>query len=671
MAITWAAVAQTEATALRELTVTSGRPLREIGIQRTAFDSLALKENIAQSMADVLTYNSSVFVKSHGRATMSTVAFRGTSAGHTQVSWNGLNINNPMLGTTDFSTIPAFFIDRASLLHGTSSVAESGGGLGGLVSLSTVPDAPQGVGLQYIQGIGSFSTFDEFLRLTYRNGRWTSSTRVAYSSSPNDYPYTNHDKKENIYDENHEIVGQYYPRERNRSGAFHDLHVMQEAYYDTGGGQRAGVAVWYAGSRRQLPLLTTDYADETRFDNSSSDRTLRAVASYDRFAETWNINLKAGYTHTSMAYDYSREVADGRWTTMTRSRSNVNTYFGRADAAWRPTRRWLVTASVRATQHLVRSQDKNVVAVDGGHAIVGYDKGRFEVGTSASVRWQPTDPLGISLVLRHELAGDRTAPLIPALLADYRLIDTHVSSMPLLISVKASGSRNYRFPAINDLYFLPGGNPSLRNESGLSYDCGADVTLSRAGRWAVDAGIEWFDSYIDNWILWLPTSKGYFSPRNVHSVHAYGIEARAHAAVSPARHWSADVNASLSWTPSVNRGPATGPDDNSVGCQLPYVPRVSASAVARLQWLRWAFIYKWVHYSERYTMSSNDSGIAGQLIPYYMNNVSLERSISLRPVDVNLKLAVNNLFNEDYVSVLSHPMPGINFEFFISLTPHF
>ena len=105
-----------------EVTVIGHRPMKEIGVQKTKFDSLALKENIALSMADILTFNSSVFVKSYGRATLSTVAFRGTSPSHTQVTWNGMRINNPMLGMTDFSTIPSYFIDNASLLHGTSSV---------------------------------------------------------------------------------------------------------------------------------------------------------------------------------------------------------------------------------------------------------------------------------------------------------------------------------------------------------------------------------------------------------------------------------------------------------------------------------------------------------------------------------------------------------------------
>ena len=130
---------------LREVVVSARRPLKETGIMKTSFDSTALKENIALSIADVLSYNSSVFVKSYGRATLSTVAFRGTSASHTQVTWNGMPIVNPMLGMTDFSTIPSYFIDRASMLHGSSSLSESSGGLGGLVRLATAPAAPDGL----------------------------------------------------------------------------------------------------------------------------------------------------------------------------------------------------------------------------------------------------------------------------------------------------------------------------------------------------------------------------------------------------------------------------------------------------------------------------------------------------------------------------------------------
>ena len=248
---------------LGNVTVTASRPMKEIGVQKTSFDSTQLKESIAQSMADILAFNSSVYVKSYGRAALSTVAFRGTSPSHTQVTWNGMRINNPMLGMTDFSTIPAFFVDRASLLHGSSSVNEAGGGLGGLVRLGTAPDMPEGFGAQYVQGIGSFRTFDEFARFTYCNDRWASSTRVVYSSSPNDFKYVNHDKKLNIYDDEHNIIGQYFPTERNRSGAYKDLHLLQEVYYNNQRGDRLGFNAWFINSNRELPMLTTDYADDT------------------------------------------------------------------------------------------------------------------------------------------------------------------------------------------------------------------------------------------------------------------------------------------------------------------------------------------------------------------------------------------------------------------------
>ena len=125
--------------ALPEVVTSAARPMSDIGLQRTKVDSLALKENVALSMADVLAYNSSLYVKNYGRATLSTVAFRGTSPSHTTVTWNGMDINSPMSGMTDFSMIPSFFIDNASLLHGTSSVTDGAGGLGGSVRLSTEP----------------------------------------------------------------------------------------------------------------------------------------------------------------------------------------------------------------------------------------------------------------------------------------------------------------------------------------------------------------------------------------------------------------------------------------------------------------------------------------------------------------------------------------------------
>ena len=652
---------------LREVVVTAKRPMKEIGVQKTTFDSLALKENIALSMADILTFNSSVFVKSYGRATLSTVAFRGTSPSHTQVTWNGMRINNPMLGMTDFSTIPSYFIDQASLLHGTSSVNETGGGLGGLVKLGTTPGVAPGLNMQYVQGIGSFSTFDEFARITYGNDKWSSSTRLVYSSSPNDYKYVNHDKKNNIYDDDHNIIGQYHPTERNRSGAFKDFHLLQEVYYNTLHGDRFGLNAWYINSDRELPMLTTDYGSERDFENRQREQTLRTVLSWEHSREKWRTAVRGGYIHSWVAYDYRREITESNWASMTRSRSRVNTFYGQAEGEYSPSKQWYFNANISAHQHFVRSEDKNVILQDGNKAIVGYDKGRIELSGSASAKWQPSDRLGMSLVLREDMYGDQWAPIVPAFFID------GVLSRTGNVTLKASVSRNYRFPTLNDLYFLPGGNPDLKNEHGFSYDAGLsfDFGGKKPFPFAFGGSVSWFDSYIEDWIIWLPTTKGFFSPRNVKKVHAYGVEAKLDMAFEPFKDWIVDFNGSYSWTPSVNDGEKMSPADQSVGKQLPYVPRHSASFTGRLSWKTWSFLYKWAYYSERFTMSSNDYTLTGHLPEYFMSNISLEKGLNFKPVDVQLKLAVNNLFNEDYLSVLSRPMPGINFEFFVGITPKF
>lgn len=648
--------------AIREVPVWGQRPMKSIGVQETKFDSVVLKENIALSIADVLTFNSSIFVKQYGRATLSTVSFRGTGPSHTQVTWNGMRINNPMLGMTDFSMIPSYFIDDASLLHGTSSVNEAGGGLGGLVKLSTAPAAADGFGLQYIQGIGMYRTFDEFLRLTWGDERWQVSTRAVYQSSANDYKYRNRDKKINVYDDDMNIIGSYYPVERNKSGAFDDVHVLQEVYYNTGRGDRFGLNAWYINSNRELPLLTTDYADDMQVENRQREHTLRSVLSWDHYRNDWKIAAKAGYIHTWMAYDYRRDPGNGVMTSMTRSRSNVDTFYGQAEGEYSAGDKWLFTANVSLHQHFVKSTDKNIILQEGGKGIVGYDKGRIELDGSVSAKWRPTERLGLSAVLREQMYGTKWAT-IPAFFADYLL------SKRGHVVAKASVSRNYRFPTLNDLYFLPGGNPGLKNESGFQYEAGLSFAVGKEETYTLSGSASWYDQHIDDWILWLPTAKGFFSPVNIKKVHAYGVEAQADLAVALAKELKLGLNGTFSWSPSINEGEPMSPADQSVGKQLPYEPEYSATVTGRLTYRSWGLLYQFCYYSERYTMSSNDITLTGSLTPYLMNNLSLEKGFAFRWADLSLKGTINNLFNEEYLSVLSRPMPRMNVEFFIGIKP--
>ena len=68
-------------------------------------------------------------------------------------------------------------------------------------------------------------------------------------------------------------------------------------------------------------------------------------------------------------------------------------------------------------------------------------------------------------------------------------------------------------------------------------------------------------------------------------------------------------------------------------------------------------------------MSSNDFTLTGKLPEYFMSNISLEKALAFSWADLTIKGSINNLFDEEYMSVLSRPMPGINFQLLVSITP--
>lgn len=687
---------------LKEAKVTASRDTRGVGSAVTVFATPALRENISVSLSDILAYNSSVFVKQSGRASLSTVSFRGTSSSHTQVLWNGMKINSPMLGMTDFSMIPSFLADNASLLHGPASLAEASGGLGGAVSLKTGARPDDGWGLEYVQGFGSFLTADEYLKVSYGGRRFSSSTRAVVSSSRNDFRYVNKDKNENMYDSQMNIIGTYHPVERNRNGAWLDMHLLQDFRYDAGRAGSFVLSAWYLRSRREQPPLTVDYGMPADFINEQRENTFRTVLTWTApIREKSSASVSAGYAMTALDYDYARDGGSGEMTWMNKSRSRTNTVFFKGKYAVRLGEQWHLKAGLTLNRHFVDSRDEAKLSsgakllsgsklssgskllssdkllsasklssgdTDMSGTYPGYRASRTELSLYLAAEWHPFPRAGISLSLREELYGRAFSPVIPALSAEYLVSEK--GNLRLMASV----SRNYRYPTLNDWYFRPGGNPDLKPERGFGYDAGYSFSLTFFGdRVSLSGEGFWFDSYIDDWILWLPagSAKKFYTPLNLKKVHAYGVEQSLSFGWSFAEAWTLAADGNFTWSPSINCGEPMNRWDESVGKQLVYIPEYSSSVSASLSWRSWKLLYKWCWYSDRFTMSSNDYTISGFIPDYFMSDVTLSKNFSFTWAGITVSLAVKNLFDEDYVTVLSRPMPGINFEAFVGITPKF
>lgn len=57
--------------------VVANRKFKDIGISKTEVDSLILRESVVNSLADILSQSTSLFIKNYGRGTLATVSFPG------------------------------------------------------------------------------------------------------------------------------------------------------------------------------------------------------------------------------------------------------------------------------------------------------------------------------------------------------------------------------------------------------------------------------------------------------------------------------------------------------------------------------------------------------------------------------------------------------------------
>lgn len=617
---------------VEEIVVRSSRSLRDIGVQKNVLSETVLRDNLSASMAEVLAQNSNIFIKSSGRATLSTASLRGTAPSHTSVTWNGMELASPMLGMVDFSMIPSYFVDSSEVFHGASSVNVTGGGLGGAVVLGTNNSNTQGVGIQYIQSVASFSTHDEYLSLNYGEGRISASTRLLHSSSENDFPYVNYDK-----------VG--HPLEYNRSCGYEDFHALQEFYFRGSRGGRWSLKGWYTNSSRGIPKLTVDYRNDETTKAWQDENLVRVVGEWKRSISGLRLSASAGYNFSDLHYIYQFSNGTELPQRGVDATSKTHHAFAMGAAELSVGNNLMLAANLKGNFYSVDSKDVAPLVP------TGFDAMRKELTTFLSARFKPVEWVGLAANVMSEWRDGKRSPFIPALFLDVDL----VPSLGMVLS--ASVAKNYHAPTLNDLYYVPGGNPNLRAEEGRTFDVGLESKIERK-KYGLSAKLTLFRSDIADWILWTPTIKGFWTPDNLAKVRSEGVEARAAADYELSDNVSVGVNVMAAYTSSTN----AVEDSDNFGNQLPYIPLYSASGGVDVVAGSWTINYKWHYYSERFTTYSVTSFAGGSVDAYGVSDVSLSRAVEVKnKVRFKVRLEACNLFNTDYQSVLSRPMPPRNY----------
>lgn len=225
------------------------------------------------------------------------------------------------------------------------------------------------------------------------------------------------------------------------------------------------------------------------------------------------------------------------------------------------------------------------------------------------------------------------------------------SSSGQAVHLRGSLGNNFRAPTFNDLYWLPGGNPSLRPERSISADLGLLYTGSFLGTEKVDVAI--FSINTRDRILWKPLSGAIWVPMNIDRV------------------WSRGIESNIEWMPIgkkvLIRGSYTfqrttkentdRPGDATAGKQLLYVPKELLSGEVRLMFERFDLVLRHQFVGYRFTAEDNSTFLPS----YNVTDASLVVRYSFSHWMISVKFDGNNLFNTDYQVLALYPMPLRNF----------
>jgi outer membrane cobalamin receptor len=609
------------------------------GMKQTRIDSTVLMQKRQLSLSELLSENSPVFIKSHGRGALATASFRGTSSSHTQLHWNGIPLNDPASGMVDFSLIPAFIIDDLVLLHGNASIADRGGGLGGSIRAANIPDWENRLSMSYAQSLGSFQSFGEYMQAGIGNHRLQYRIRAYHDQSANNYQFIN---RSIGYFEDGDII---HPTDTNKYADYRQYGFLQEVYYRPAQKHIISIKWWSQHADRGVPRVISYEGPAKSLISRQADTDHRSVADWTYFANNGRLLVRAAYANKQMDYFVTNEATGNHPMPVVFSKSRLESMIGKASYKHSFSESFTVENSIDLRHHRVSGFDTI--------AGTGYEQQRIEYSYLLAVRKRFFNSLNLNFLLRQDRTDGRYTPVIP-----FGGIDWQVFGLENLI-LQGNIARNYKQPDLNDLYWLPGGNPDLQSEEGFSYEAGLKY-LHQFEKHSLHGSFNVFYSDITNWIIWLPGSAGYWQPYNIDRVLSEGFEAdiRLRGSLGPVQY---QAMAAYSLTNAINYGDPDMWGDTSYGKQLVYIPKHSGNLMMQFNYREWWFVYQYNAYSERFTTSSNDISRRDWLYPYYMNDISIGRGFDFGSFNATVELNINNLFDETYHTVLYRPMPGRNY----------
>ncbi|UAM99469.1 TonB-dependent receptor [Polaribacter litorisediminis] len=453
-------------------------------------DSLVAR-NI-RSLTDILKFNSFIYFKENGLGMVSSPSFRGTSASHTAVIWNGININSQLNGQIDFNAISANSYDNISVRSGGGSVLFGSGAIGGTIHLDNLIQFSEQESHKIVANYGSFNT--QHISYDYMKATDKSFINIGLgtNSSDNDFNYLD----SNLTNGN----GNYfnYNFDANYGYKFNKKHQFK-FYSSTFFADRNLSRTLNAPSNDGYEDLNSKNLIEWNFFLSPKEHiTSRVSYIFEKFKFFDNNQNKDIFSEGNT----ERKIAQIDYNNSVSRKLKINGILG--------------FEAVSAYGSSFDSNTRNIFS------------GVF------SLNHQLTKKLSYGIQFRKDFQNDFESPFLYSLGIEQKLNKNYTLSF--------NTSKNFRIPTFNDLYWQPGGNINLQPEDSYQFEIGNAISFKN-----ISFQVNGFYIKSSELIQWIPNEYDVWSPTNTDETRNIGLEFSANYKTA-FKNNILEINANYSYT---------------------------------------------------------------------------------------------------------------------------
>lgn len=569
-----------------------------------------------------------VFFKQYGVAGSSTISRRGADANQTQVNWNGLPVNNAMLGMTDFNTLLNWGNTEMFLVEGGNSASVGSGSMGGTLFLRNGVAFGSSKAFEqkskFLTTIGSFGERNVAADVSLHNRNLMVQVSALRFESNNAFLFSD--------------LGVDIPS-RLMENAHREQSMLRSVMAYNKGAHYLKAVSEFATMQRQLGLALGSLQPLGRQD----DNNLRTVLEYIYQPNRWfSATHRLGYVNDQI--NYFSSPSDNKGSLSIGKTVHFQSEFYRIWGIWKAFLGNDIQYQQAHSEYYLGWSSRILPA-----SLIGLSasKGKTSYGFNGRYEWHEKVPtMGLSFVYQASKQG----------------------------SIKANVHSSFRRPTLNDLFWVTGGMAQgLMPEKGKGAEVGYlfkwlpnglwkrnPLGSRHENRWVGQSEVTFYYRTVDQPILWVPKGTYWFAT----NLSGGGIYVGGQ--LSASLKYQMGDKGSVILRSNVDRvSSRVKQTPESLAYQQIFVPDWNGNAYLGFENLHFETGIGLDYTGRRFIQTDNQES----LDPYALTNMQFGlRGIPL-PMGLlfHCKVELLNALNQSYVNMPGRPMPGRAFRITILL----